>query len=528
MEYSPKNGTLNFRDDEFTIEFSEYVNKSKVSENVFISPNKRLEYSWSGRELEITVAEPLDSNTTYSLTLGTEYTDLSNNKPVQAFTLIFSTGSNLDSGIIRGKLTTDVPSGVYIFLYPLSGINADTLSPARTKPRYRTQVGTSGSFEFRALPDGLYRIFAIKDEYKDELYDPTLDAFGTAQADIVLRQDSIPMVNIRLGDVADIVAPQLFDVRASNATIEAQFSKSVDTNSLLRENFMVKDSATTMSIPVKSVWLNPKNGKSVMLLTEKPLDTARTWHLSVRLGDSTLRDIGGNKINDTASSRFFTASSERMDTAAPVIVQLPFADSTKGVALTSAFDVVFDRAVEQDDVERHLTFTNLSLNKTVVADYEWRGGNIVRIRPQKHLDSDSWYELQVNIGAVRSANGGKAAKDSVRLLRFKSFDARTYGGIKGVLSDTSATGKEKYVVALVSKDKKVRLTQTLVSTGAFEFAEVVPGVYTLEAFVDNGSGKYDVGGVYPFRPAARFGVGATEITVRSRWTVEGAKIEIGK
>lgn len=528
ISYSPQNGTLNFHDETITLEFSEYVNKVKVAENIFISPNKRLDYSWSGRELEITIDEPLDTNTTYSLTLGTEYADLANNKPIQAFTLIFSTGSHLDSGIIRGKLTANEPSGVFIFLYPISRINPDTLNPSHTKPKYRTQVGTSGAFEFRALPEGLYRLFAVKDVYKDEFYDETIDAFGAPQSDIILRKDSIPMVHIRLGEVADVIAPQLFDVFASRFTIEAQFSKDIDTNSVNSENFIVRDSSSTKTIPIKSVWIHPHNGKSVQMLTSAPLDSATVWRLSVRKGDSTLRDLGGNMITDSTSSKIFTATSERPDTAMPQITHLPFADSTKGIALTSSFDVVFDRSVVQDDVESNLVFTNLSMNKTVVADYDWRSGNIVRIRPQQRLESDSWYEIKINVGAIHSVGGGKLPKDSVLLLRFKSFDSRTFGGIKGVLTDSSTTGKERYTITLVSKDKKTKYLQLLSTTGAFEFAEVVPGIYTLEVFVDTGSGKYDVGSVYPFRPAARFGTNDSEITVRSRWTVEGAKIEIGK
>lgn len=527
-EFSPQNGTLNFHDETITLHFSEYVNKSKVSENIFISPNKKLEYSWSGRELEVTIAEPLDSNTTYSFTLGTEYTDLAGNKPAQAFTVIFSTGSHLDSGIIRGKLTSDAPSGVYVFLYPISGINSDTLNPAHTKPKYRTQVGTSGSFEFRALPEGNYRLFAIKDEYKDELYDVTLDAYGAAEADISLRQDSIPLVSVRLGEIKDVIAPQLFDVRASRTLLEAQFSKNIDTNYIIRENFTIRDSASTKTIPVKSVWMHPKNGKSVMIQTADPLDTVTHWKLSVRLGDSTLRDIAGNKIVDSASSKIFTAISDVTDTLPPLIVQQPFADSTKGVALSSSFDFVFDRAVVQDEVERNLVFTNVSTNKTVLADYRWRGDNILRIQPEQRLESDNWYELKLNVGAIHSMGGSKLAKDSIKLIRFQSFDSRTFGGIKGVLTDSSTTGKERYVVSLISKDKKTKVTKILTSPGAFEFPEVQPGVYTLEAFVDSGTGKYDVGSVYPFRPAARFGLGATDITVRSRWTVEGAKIDIGK
>ena len=186
------------------LHFSEYVQQSKVAENVYLSPPKRLEYSWSGREIEITFAEPLDSATTYALTLGTEYEDLSNNKPTKHLRL-FSTGNHLDSGIIRGRLTSDAPSGCLYFYIRFAGINPDTLNPA-DKPKYRTQKAQAVYLNF-ALPAGNYRLFAIKDEYKDQLYSVGIDGFGAPLSDITLRRDSIPTVNLRISGAAADISP---------------------------------------------------------------------------------------------------------------------------------------------------------------------------------------------------------------------------------------------------------------------------------------------------------------------------------
>src|SRR5688572_25224720 len=64
-------GTRNFSGESITLEFSEYVDKPRVNENIFLSPPKNLEFDWSGRELEIRFPEGLDPNTTYALTVGT-------------------------------------------------------------------------------------------------------------------------------------------------------------------------------------------------------------------------------------------------------------------------------------------------------------------------------------------------------------------------------------------------------------------------------------------------------------------------
>ncbi len=148
--FSPAQGTVNFAGNSVTITFSEYVNKSNVAQNLFISPPLDVELDWSGREVEIIFTEPLAPNTSYAVTLGTEFTDLHNNKPAQSFTLVFSTGAIIDSGVVRGEVLSPQPEGVFLFLYPLADINPDTLNPSHTKPKYRTQVGANGRFEFAA------------------------------------------------------------------------------------------------------------------------------------------------------------------------------------------------------------------------------------------------------------------------------------------------------------------------------------------------------------------------------------------
>ncbi len=50
VEFYPPNGTINFDENYFEIEFSEYVDKRSVTEAIFISPfiEGAFEYSWNG------------------------------------------------------------------------------------------------------------------------------------------------------------------------------------------------------------------------------------------------------------------------------------------------------------------------------------------------------------------------------------------------------------------------------------------------------------------------------------------------
>jgi hypothetical protein len=72
--------------------------------------------------------------------------------------------------MIKGKIFEPSPAGVYVFLYPLTTFNRDSLNPSVTESRYITQTGSSGDFTFYALPNGEYRLIAVKDQYKDRLF----------------------------------------------------------------------------------------------------------------------------------------------------------------------------------------------------------------------------------------------------------------------------------------------------------------------------------------------------------------------
>ena len=155
--FEPSPGTLNFQDNSIIIEFDKYMDKNTVNNSVFLSPSKKFELDWTRKKLEIEFEEPLDSNTTYSFSLGTDFTDIYGNKPDESFFLVFSTGNFIDSGYIKGKLIGENTSGINIFAYSLNEVLKDTLNITQCKPNYRTQVGTNGNFLIPAMKDGLYR-----------------------------------------------------------------------------------------------------------------------------------------------------------------------------------------------------------------------------------------------------------------------------------------------------------------------------------------------------------------------------------
>ena len=195
--YPDSSSMVNFNGNKIRLEFDRYMNERSVEETIFISPFiGSLEFNWSGKELEIATSEKLRLNTTYVINIGTDAEDLHKNRMAQAVTLAFSTGKEIDRGAIEGRVfprnNSDAISGIMIFAYQLDKLNPDTLNPVIAKPDFITQTGKNGDFFLHHIPFGSYRIFAIRDEYRNLVYDREIDEYGVQSGIInITPTDSI-------------------------------------------------------------------------------------------------------------------------------------------------------------------------------------------------------------------------------------------------------------------------------------------------------------------------------------------------
>ena len=150
-EVYPVDGTTNFNDDHFEIEFSEYVDKRTFKDALFISPNIEggLDYEWTGTSVSVEFLKPLDKDVTYTITVGTDLVDLNNkNRMRSSYTFSFSTGNEIDRGMISGRVYSDNTDGILIYAYKVAD-GEDTL--LNRKPNYVTQTGKDGRFTLNGL-----------------------------------------------------------------------------------------------------------------------------------------------------------------------------------------------------------------------------------------------------------------------------------------------------------------------------------------------------------------------------------------
>ena len=527
LQVAPASGTTLFDGRTINIEFNEWVRGESLTENVFVSPPTEFEVNWSGPEVEIEFTEELAANTTYAVTIGAEVSDYRGNKGDRSTTIIFATGAVLDSGSIRGRVFDATSAGAFVYLYPLNGLDRDTLDPRHTQPRYLTQLGKTGDFEFQALAPGAYRILVVDDEFRDRLFEPGVDGWGAAADDITLKtgeqRSGLPL---RMRPAEDLRAPQLYEVRPlAENKFAAVFNEKPDPATISPESFALSDSTGTTAVAIATAHVDANNPMAVILRSERALDVGRRWLLDA----PAVRDSSGNLIADTASSAIFSAAA-RPDSSAPQLVGWPFTPDAKGVSRSGPFDLVFSEAMALPAIEGSNPAIRLinsldSAAGNIGIELAQPSANVIRITPAAELQPGVLYHLNLD-GARLQARNGRSAADSLIQRSFITADPRDEGDAMGTLIN-SADYDGAFIIQLrpVSGDSE-KLNRSLTldrvdGKGEWQFSGLLPAQYDIIVIQDkNGNGRYDFGRVFPFEPAEEFRIFPSILRVKPRWTTQ--------
>lgn len=178
------------------LEFNEYVTV-KDAKSLFLSPplEKAPKYKLKGKGVVVTFESDLDSNKTYTLDVTNAIADNNEGNMFPGFTLVFSTGSEIDSmvvtGIVQDCNNLEPLKGATVMLYKDHADSAIFLK----RPDAAVKTDQWGFFCLRNIKDTVYRMYAIIDENNNNKYDP--DAEKVAFIDTLIRpvvvvNDSLP------------------------------------------------------------------------------------------------------------------------------------------------------------------------------------------------------------------------------------------------------------------------------------------------------------------------------------------------
>ncbi len=517
----PANGTTNFNNNYLEVDFSKYIMHRTFSDALFISPalNGETEYDWTGTSVKVYFPGVLKKNVTYVVSIGTNVQDYNNhNRMSESFSFVFSTGDKIDKGSISGKVFSDKPAGILIFAY-LKGDSA--MNPMKYKPDYISQTGKEGSFKLLGLKNGEYRVFAVRDQYMDLIYQPEQDDIGIPFQDVTLtdRDTLFSGLNYFITKF-DTVKPRLVNaVMTDKNHVLLKFSKQIDTSSIKSSNFLLIDSTSGKSASPSFAFKGSTKPEEMVLALSSVFNADDEVFVEAKA----IKDLFGNIYKSDITS---LTLSDKPDTSKPGISTVTPANGSMSVdfegqnftfSLTDGFDSL--------SAKKGIAFSDTA-GRAVPYRIRFIDDASFVIKPENKLKTNVDYRIKFDLTKFADIAGNKF--DSTYIYKFKTINGLDFTGISGKLSGAEKDKKTFVVLENFGKEKDSYKTPVS-SSSNFEFSRVLPGKYKLWCFYDlNGNGKYDYGKAYPYEPSERFWVYADTLNLRARWTQTNLNFNISK
>ena len=513
------------------LQFDEWIVQKPPTGAVAISPpiSGKLRVEADGDKLHIYSTEPLDSNTTYTLTVTNAIKDLQGNPLEKPFQILFSTGNFLDSlkanfsVLLQDSLIKKKKFPVVAF-YPVGKVRShkgylekfrdstliaelDTF-PRITKeiPQYIAQTDSLGNGVLQGMQAGLYLAAAFLDENNNQKLDATGEIAGIAAFPFELTKTKVNLSKFSLGDL-DTSSFSLDAVsQRGNKEIELSFSRNTVLDSLFKQKnncFFLngKDtifpSESYIEIYSQNTVLLVENLKNDTLYTvrclyakdslERQLDTAR--------GSAKFRF---KKIPEKELTPTYISRIEPTKDASDVLPDLPIKLSYNRPVLADTMK--FRLYVNEDSVKMKVKQLDAA-NLEILADTAWGTDSKVKF-VQVHKDSvvDTLFKEEI-----------LTQFNTISKLKLASLKGEIPGGNAQtvvVLQEIISLGiKTKLPYFKPSKSYGRQWQAKCDASGHFEIKGLPEGTYKLLYFRDlNGDGRLTSGSIYPLAAGEPWGV----------------------
>lgn len=199
-EITPFPGSINVpvHKTKLYLKFNEYVTV-KDPKSLYLSPplEKAPKFKLKGKGVEVSFESDLDSNRTYTLDVTNAIADNNEGNMFPGYTLVFSTGSVIDSmmitGIVQDCNTLMPVKGATVMLYKDHADSAVFLH----RPDAAIKTDEWGFFCLRNIQDTIYRLYAVMDENNNNKYEAESERIAfidTLVHPVVVVNDSLPEV----------------------------------------------------------------------------------------------------------------------------------------------------------------------------------------------------------------------------------------------------------------------------------------------------------------------------------------------
>src|SRR5690606_28047665 len=492
LEESTPNFTTNFTEKRIVLRFDEFIKLNNQYKEFSISPDLEeiVDYRVRKRDLVITLPDSLEENTTYTINFGKGLVDYNEGNPFVDYNYVFATGDELDSLSITGSVINGFTKefdpkkdeNIKILLIPTS---QDSIFGKR-KANIFANVDTSGNFKFNNLREDSYRIYALKEQNNDRIFNGNDEWIGFLEDSLYLDQD-----------IADIHLEITQAYPKEFRTLEKKFESTG--HILLTFSKPLEEPKTKIIFPAdlderKIEQYSFKNDSAKIYIPQTELDS-----IKIELMD-------GTEIMDTIFIRVNKNAKFNREVK-PILNITNKVDRVRHITLTSTSPLAdVDKSkilIHEDSVSRR----NFQLQQDTI------NRNLYHIRYNWRPKRD--YELVIQEGAMRTPF------DDINLeskTRFTLDESDNYGNIHFTVTGLDST--MNYIVELIdeSKEKVFERKPLIASNPKISYTNYPGGKYSLRIIYDaNNNGRWDPADVYAKKQAENIWYLNKTFTIRANW-----------
>jgi len=520
--YPPANAVNVPSDNKISIQFSERVDKKKVSGAIFISPrfDQELKYKWNKNNLIVQLPDSFASNVTYVINIGSDISDIHNNKMDNSYSFAFSTGKNISSGKIKGTVYKDgkAASGITIGLYEFNIPNNTIVFDSIYSP-YMTVSGKSGEYALDYLPDGDYFILAFDDKNRNQLFNFPKENFGVSDRAISIpAQNKYESVNLHLiqEDTSEVSALSL--ALTPNNLVKIRLSHPVKPEEI-RDNishfFLIPQNESKTAITPVSVKERGNKELSTYNFFFKGIESD-----SYRLKIPEVISGGSKLANDMGSSLYSLELNE--DDVPPEIESFSH-ENAQTYPLDSVLTFIFSEPINRAGLTDESIKIADENGTNFRAEMDWSDDFSLKI-PVPGLGWGNEYNVIVKEADIIDY-AGNLLGDSLIQYSFSIYNHDSLGSVSGKVEISPYLDTAGLVYLTFSRDGKEILHRP-VTGNSFNF-ELPPGKYVLDGFIDkNVNGVQDFGGLFPFRYSETSAHYPDTIRVRARFETSGIEFKL--
>lgn len=187
----PENYSKNFKGKKIEIEFNEYIVLKDIQNQLIVSPgNIETDVKKTGKKIIVEFKNDLQPNTTYIINFGNSISDYTESNINKEFKFILSTGADIDSLNISGRLIdaykTDAIKDALICLY--TDVENDSIIYL-SKPVYTTKTDEDGNFILSNLKENKYKVIALTETNNNKIYDSQDEQLAFVDTSIILNKN---------------------------------------------------------------------------------------------------------------------------------------------------------------------------------------------------------------------------------------------------------------------------------------------------------------------------------------------------